>query len=107
MKEYLLIGGMVLVTFLPRYLPILLAGKIKVPPLLEEALGFVPIAVLTAIIVQTALYRDGILALSIGNPHIIAVVAAFVTALIWKRLFLTIAIGLVVYALARLGLSVL
>ncbi|MGH1543770.1 MAG: AzlD domain-containing protein [Arenicella sp.] len=100
MNEVLLIAGMVLVTFIPRYLPILLAGKINIPPLLEEALNFVPIAVLTVIIAQTTLFRDGQLALSVHNAHLIAMLCAFVAALVWKRLFLTVLIGLLGYAMA-------
>ena len=107
MNEFWLISGMLLVTFLPRYLPILLAGKVRIPPLLEEALGFVPIAVLTTIIVQTTFYRDGVLSLGIDNTHSVAVVAAFFAAMIWKRLFVTVLVGLVVYASLRIGLSLL
>jgi len=97
MTELMLILGMAAVTFTPRYLPIALAGKAQIPPLLERAFAYVPIAVLTAIIAQTVLIRDGSVQMSLDNPHLIAAFAAFATAL-WKRhLFLTIAVGLVVY----------
>ena len=44
-----LIVGMVICTFLPRYLPLAFAGKVHIPLLLKQALELVPIAVLTAI----------------------------------------------------------
>jgi branched-subunit amino acid transport protein len=102
MNEWLLIVLMALVTFLPRYLPFALAGRVKLPAALERGLDFVPVAVLTAIIAQTTLIRGGELDLTIGNLHAIAAAAAFITALVTRHLFLTIAVGLVVFAVLKL-----
>ena len=102
MNEWLLIALMALVTFLPRYLPFALAGRVKLPAALERGLDFVPVAVLTAIIAQTTLIRGGELDLTIGNLHAIAAAAAFTTALVTRHLFLTIAVGLVVVAVLKL-----
>ena len=49
MNEFLLVGGMFLVTLLVRYLPFGLAGSLQIPRALERALRFVPVAVLMAI----------------------------------------------------------
>ncbi|MCB1755929.1 MAG: AzlD domain-containing protein [Gammaproteobacteria bacterium] len=100
MKEWLLIGGMMAVTFIPRLLPMMLAGRFHIPPLLKEALEFVPIAVLTAIIAQAVFIHDGSFNLSASNPYIYGAVAATLTALLSKQLFRTILAGLVVYAIA-------
>ena len=43
MNEFLLVGGMFLVTFLVRYLPFGLAGSLQIPEPLERALRFVPV----------------------------------------------------------------
>jgi len=101
MNYLLLIAAMVAVTFLPRYLPFYLASKLQLPSSVEQALNYVPIAVLTIIVVQTSLFKDGQLALSLDNPYIGASIAAFVIALLQKRLFVTIATGLVSYAVLR------
>ncbi len=101
MSEWMLIVGMAVLTFIPRYLPMALAGKAVLPPLLERAFAYVPIAVLTAIIAQTVLIRDGALSLSLANPHLLAALAACAVAIWKKHLFLTIALGLVVYGVAR------
>jgi branched-subunit amino acid transport protein len=101
MNEWLLIAAMTVLTFTPRYLPFGLAGKVKIPPILERALTFVPIAVLTSIITQSSLIREGELALNLANHHLIAVLAAFVTALISRRLFLIVAAGLVAFLMAK------
>jgi len=101
-NEWLLIFLMALVTFVPRYLPFALAGRLKIPDTMEQALGFVPIAVLTAIVAQTALVRDGSIDLSLGNHHAIATLAAFVVAVWTRHLFATIGVGLLVFALLRI-----
>jgi branched-subunit amino acid transport protein len=100
--EWLLITCMALVTYLPRYLPFALAGKVKLPATLERALDFVPIAVLTAIVAQSSLVRGGTIDFSLGNFHALAALAAFVAAVLTRKLFLTIATGLVCFGLLRL-----
>lgn len=102
MNEWLLIALMALVTYLPRYLPLALADKVKLPPVLVQGLDFVPIAVLTAIIAQTALIRDGTLDISPGNYHAIAALAAFVVALVTRQLFITVVAGLACFAVLRI-----
>ena len=101
MNEVLLVALMALVTYLPRYLPFALAGKMRLPPVLEQALDFVPIAVLTAIIAQATLIRGGEPDLSPDNLHALAALAAFVAALLWRRLFVTIAVGLLSFVVLR------
>jgi branched-subunit amino acid transport protein len=78
-----------------------MAGKVKIPPILERALTFVPIAVLTSIITQSSLIRDGELALNLANHHLLAVLAAFVTALISRRLFIIVTVGLAAFIMAK------
>lgn len=104
MNEWLLIALMALVTYLPRWLPLALAGRVRLPPPLERALDFVPVAVLTSIIAQSALIRDGALDLSANNYHAIAALAAFVTALLTRHLFITVVAGLACFAALRVFL---
>ncbi len=101
MTDWGLIIAMALVTYLPRYLPMALAGRVGLPPRLVRALDFVPIAVLTSIVVPAALIRNGELALHLGNFHALAALAAFLVAVTTRRLFLTIAVGLLCFALLR------
>ena len=101
MDEWLLIAAMSVLTFTPRYLPFGLAGKVKIPPFLERALTFVPIAVLTSIITHSSLIREGEMALNLGNHHLLAVLAAFVTALISRRLFVIVTVGLITFLVAK------
>ena len=108
MNEWLLIALMALVTYLPRYLPMGLAGRVQLPALLTRALDFVPIAVLTAIIAQASLVRDGQIDFSLHNYHALAALAAlaaFVAAVVTRQLFITIGTGLVCFALLRVLLG--
>jgi len=100
MDDWILIMGMIVVTFGPRYLPIALAGKFHIPPLLQQALDFVPIAVLTAIIAQTSFVHDGKIDLALDNHYLYGLVVAGFTAWFTKHTFLTIVLGLIAYAIA-------
>ncbi|MBE1302442.1 MAG: AzlD domain-containing protein [Alteromonadaceae bacterium] len=96
-----LVLGMVLVTFLPRYLPIALSSRLQLPPLLVKALQYVPIAVLTVIIVQTSFFQGGNLSLHYSNPFLWGLAAAVACAYIQKNMLLTIVVGMAVFAGAK------
>ncbi len=100
MNDWFLILGMMVVTFTPRYLPIALAGRFRIHPLLKRALDFVPIAVLTAIISQTSLIHQGELDLAFDNAYLYGLVASIITALVTKHMFKTIMVGLIAYSIA-------
>ena len=102
MKEWLLITGMVILTFIPRLLPMAMANRFHISPLLRQALEFVPIAVLTAIVAQVALVHDGELDIAANNPYIYGAMAAVVVALRSQHLFTTVIAGLLVYLVAYL-----
>ncbi len=99
MSDWVLIVSMAALTFLPRYLPFALAGKVKIPPMVSQALAFVPIAVLTVIVIQTGFVRGGELQMNVQNHHMLASIIAFVVAIISRHMFLTIAVGLVSFGL--------
>ncbi len=101
MNEWMMISAMSVLTFTPRYLPFVIAGKVKIPTMLERALTFVPIAVLSSIITQSSLFSEGEMALNLANHHLIAAMAAFVSALISKRLFLIVIVGLIAFLIAK------
>jgi branched-subunit amino acid transport protein len=100
MSDVLLIFAMTLVTFIPRALPLALASRMHLPARIQQALNYVPIAVLTVIIVQTGFFTQGQLNISVDNPYLWASTAALITALFQKRLFVTILVGLISYSIA-------
>jgi len=104
MNEWLLVVSMSLLTFVPRYIPIGLAGKVKIPTLIEKSLKFVPIAVLTSIVTQSSFIQRGELALNINNHYLIATLASFVAAKISNQVFLVVIVGMVTFFLLKWSL---
>ncbi len=98
MNEWVLISGMAAVTFLPRYIPLALAGRVSLPDWMRQALEFVPVAVLTAIVAQVALVSGGEVNVQLANPQMWAAIAAALVALSGRGLLSVIAVGLLVYA---------
>lgn len=92
--ELKLVAGMACVTFLCRYPMLALVTRINLPPVVLAALQFVPIAVLTAIIVPAILAPAGALALSLQNSYLVAAVVAVLVARRRQSLLLTIAAGM-------------
>jgi branched-subunit amino acid transport protein len=87
--------GMALINLVLRCPIFLVADRIRIPVIIERALAHCPVAVLTAIIVPTALHLDQA---SDGsqwfNPDLIATGAAIAASLATRNLMATIAIGL-------------
>ena len=99
-----LFAGMALVTYLPRMLPLAVLSRFQLPPLLLRWLGFVPVAVLSALLAKELLVQNGALAFSITNPFLLAAVPTFVVA-VWSRSLMgTVLTGIVAVALLRLAL---
>ncbi|HEY5717220.1 MAG TPA: AzlD domain-containing protein [Motiliproteus sp.] len=107
LNEIVLIVGMFSVTFGVRYLLWGSAGRIHFPPWLSDALGFVPPAVLTAIIVPAVLIPNGQQPdISFNNPYLLAALASALIALWRRNLMLTIAFGMSLFMLLRWGLGI-
>lgn len=95
--EWLLILGMTVVTFIPRYLPIALADYFSLPPLVLRALPYIPIAVLSVIIAQNTFFIDGSLTLAADNHRLLTAILAAIVAVVTKKLSWTIGIGLIIF----------
>jgi branched-subunit amino acid transport protein len=96
MNELLMIVGMMLATFTPRYGVLALLGRIQMPKPLFNALRFVPPAVLAAIIFPEMLLNktDSSLYLTPQNTYLVAGIIAALVAWRTKNLLLTIVIGM-------------
>jgi len=101
-QEILLIAGMVAVTFGARFVPLALAERLRMPRIVEAALRFVPVAVLTAITVPAVLMPHSTLEVRVGNPYLFGSLAAIVVAWLTKRLLPTIAVGMAVFLFWKL-----
>lgn len=106
MNDSLLIFGMAVVTVLVKAGLFILGERVRLPARLHEALGFVPVTVLSAIVVPLVLDPRGVgLDLSWRNPHWVASVAAVVVCVASRRPLLTIAVGLLVFFGWRWGVG--
>ena len=94
MPLWLIILGMGLVTFALRLLPIVLLERVEIPLRVRQALRFVPLAVLSAIIFPEVLQPRGALDLSPGNARLLAGGLAMLVAWRTKNVLLTIAVGM-------------
>lgn len=94
MNMWLTILGAGAITFAIRLSLIALMGRVQVPPLIQQALRFVPPAVLSAIIFPELLMRNGAPDVSSGNTRLLAGVLAALVAWRTKNVLLTIGAGM-------------
>lgn len=100
-SEFLLVTGMMLVTFGVRYPLLALSGRVKLPDSVIELLRFVPVAVLTAICVPIIVAPHNTLWFALDNEYLIASVAAIIIAAFSRHLLLTITLGMGLFLVLR------
>ena len=90
--------GMMLVTYIPRLLPLLALSQVRLPDRLMSWLSYLPAAILSALIFPGALMRDGAIDAGIGNPSLWALAASFAVAIRSRNLILTMVVrGVVMF----------
>jgi branched-subunit amino acid transport protein len=95
MNEFLIILGMFLVTFGVRYPVLVLVRVIHLPELVAQGLKYVPLAVISAIIMPAVFIPGGEgIDLDLTNTPLLASVAATLVAWRTKNLLATIIIGM-------------
>jgi branched-subunit amino acid transport protein len=99
---YLTLVAMAIVTILPRIIPVgFLAGR-KMPEWLVTWLKFVPISVLSAMLILDLAWKDEKLALTPSNLMLPAAALGFLVAIRTRNLFATVSAGMAALALLRL-----
>ncbi len=94
---------MALTTYIPRFLPLLILSRRRLPELLECWLAYVPVAVLSALLGPVLLAPEGELVLyPVDNPNFWAAIPCLAAALYTKNMFLTVLVGMGSIALLRL-----
>jgi len=101
LDSVLIIFGMFVVTFGVRFVLFARAHKVVMPVFVERALKFVPVAVLTAIIIPMVFMTDNQINLSFSNPWLIGAFAAFAIGIWRQHQLLTIFIGVMVFFIAK------
>lgn len=94
---WLVVAGMALVTILNRAGLLLLSGRFNLPPGLQASLRYAPAAALAAIVVpELFVNAAGQVDVSIYNIKLIAGLAGFAIAMLWRSTVPTIAGGMLV-----------
>lgn len=100
---------MMLVTLLPRILPILLLSDRRMPPIVERWLALIAPAILAALLLPELLLdktQSPATLMPLGaNGYLPAAIPAFIVAWRAKSLFGTVVVGIVAVALLRLLMS--
>ena len=97
--------GMGLVTALPRILPIWLLAEHHLPPIVERWLKFVPVTVLSALLLPSLLMPEGVIDLRFSNLYMWAAIPTLLVGLKTRSLFGSVITGMLLIALARLVLG--
>ncbi len=87
--------GMMLVTYLPRYIPVALLSRLEIPEIVIQWLKFIPPAILAALLAPGVLMIDGKIVLNIKNIFLLASLPTFLVAIYKKNIFLTILVGMI------------
>ena len=101
----LVIIGTGIVTVIPRVLPLVLLSRVSLPNLVVRWLGFVPVAVLAALLAQSVIFVGGKPALPPQNLALLAVAPTLLVAARTHSLIGTVVVGIGSMALLRLALG--
>jgi len=93
----ILIFFMCAVTYLPKLLPLFFLSGRRLPLWMEEWLGFIPIAILSAIITPLLIVNGDTGHVVFLNREVVVAIPTFVFALKTKSIGFTVLIGMALY----------
>ncbi len=95
MNEVLLISGMAAITFFLRYVMFLLHERMEFKGIFKQALGYVPSAVLSAIVLPAVVFSDGsTMNLSPSSPHIVGFMVSLLVGILMRNVLMVIFFGM-------------
>ncbi|MBU0944581.1 MAG: AzlD domain-containing protein [Proteobacteria bacterium] len=104
--DYLfLFGGMGLVTYIPRWLPLFYLAHRKMPQWLIDWLSLIPVAILTALLAPILFTDQAARSLEIGKPELLVAIPTLIFALKSKSLGGTVLVGMGLYWLTGFMVS--
>jgi len=99
--DYLLLfAAMGLVTYIPRWLPLLYLAHRRLPKWLIDWLGFIPAAILSALLAPILFSDPASHALDLGRPELLVAAPTLLFAWKTKSLGGTVVVGMLLYWLA-------
>ena len=98
LSDYLfLFGGMGLVTYLPRALPLLYLTHRKIPQWLIDWLSLIPVAILSALLAPSLFTDAATRSFSFGKLELLVAIPTLLFALKTRSLGGTVLIGMLLY----------
>src|SRR4030043_979437 len=91
-----IIFGMAVVTFLPRFLPMVFLTRWVIPERVKTGLGYIPTAILSAIVFPI-LFFNGRGEVAFQPPSLLSAISVFVFSWRLKRLWASVILGMLVY----------
>ncbi|SHK61523.1 Branched-chain amino acid transport protein [Desulforamulus aeronauticus DSM 10349] len=85
---------MMLVTYIPRMLPLAVLSRINISKGVLNWLSYVPVAVLSALLAPELLLKDGQLSINLTNTYLLAAIPCFIAGIYSKSIFLTVVTGM-------------
>lgn len=96
--DYLfLFGGMGLVTYLPRSLPLVYLAHRKLPQWLIDWLSLIPVAILCALLAPILFTEQSSRSLELGKPEFLVAIPTLLFAIRTKSLGGTVLVGMGLY----------
>lgn len=91
----------VVVTLIPRILPLALARRMRLPPLVEAWLTYVPVAVIAALLADQVLLVGDRPGITWSWPHVTAGVTVVAIAVASRSITLTVVGGVAVFSIIQ------
>ncbi|MGG2015753.1 AzlD domain-containing protein [Bacillus sp. S10(2024)] len=98
----LVVLGAAIVTLLPRVIPLLVLSKVEIPEWGLRWLGYIPIAILAALLAQTLFMYE-----TMKVDYLVAAIPTFLVAIFTRSLLGAVLTGVIVVFLLRFFLSIL
>ncbi|HWI47724.1 MAG TPA: AzlD domain-containing protein [Rummeliibacillus sp.] len=95
-----IIVGSALVTWLPRIIPFIFVRKVKLPDVMLKWLSFIPICILSALVVENLLNTDQSF-VTLDWPVFAAFIPTLIVAIWTKSLSTTVVVGVISMAAIR------
>lgn len=85
---------MMVVTYIPRMLPLVVLSKVNIPGLVLRWLKFIPVAVLSSLLAPELLLEKNTINISLDNTVLLAAFPTFLAAVYTRNLFFTVFAGM-------------
>jgi len=99
-KYLLIVCGMGLVTYVPRWFPLIFLSRRHLPRWLVEWLDFIPVAILSALVVPCLITDGQPRHLDLLRPELYVAIPTFLFGLKTKSLAGTVVVGMALFWLA-------